>query len=126
MDHRIVWQTCNLLSGIFQSVSNVRVNQQLHTLMIDWALNKHPSKSQSAFIESCLVARKRHQELNNVIIGLFYEVANMGRRKDNSYLIEIFYVLLPQYFFHEYEYLELMDDLLDSHHFQCEKERSDK
>lgn len=50
----------------------------------------------------------------------------MGRRKDNSYLMEIFYYILPQYFFHEYEYLELMNDILESHHFQFEKERTDK
>ena len=94
--------------------------------MIDWALNKKQNIGQSAFIESCLVSRMNHQELNKGIIGLFYEVANMGRRKDNSYLIEIFYIILPLYFYHEYEYLELMDDLLVSHHFQFEKERSDK
>ena len=33
------------------------------------------------FIYSCLIAKKNHSELNNVVIGLFYEVANMGRSK---------------------------------------------
>lgn len=33
------------------------------------------------FIHSCLLARENHKDLNNVVIGLFYEVANMGRSK---------------------------------------------
>lgn len=60
--------------------------------MIRWALsqndyglfkgaNKTAASQNIDFIQSCLIARKNHQELNNVIIDLFYEVANMGRSK---------------------------------------------
>ena len=60
--------------------------------MIRWALNQNdqgefmgPNKVSSSqqydFIQSCLIARQRHSELNNVIIDLLYEVANMGRSK---------------------------------------------
>jgi len=61
--------------------------------MIRWAMNqddngwfKGPPKDQNCsqnvdFIQSCLLARENHQELNNVIIGLFIEIANMGRSK---------------------------------------------
>ena len=33
------------------------------------------------FIKLCLVARSNHSELEHEIIGLFYEVANIGRSK---------------------------------------------
>ena len=61
--------------------------------MIRWTMNqdengqfKGPSSNFSGtenvdFIYSCLLAKKNHPELNNVVIGLFYEVANMGRSK---------------------------------------------
>ena len=69
------------------------------------------------------------------MIGLFIEVANMGRSKrkwerqnDNSQLVELFAIILPQYFLDskEHEYFDLMHDILESHHFQFEKERIDK
>ena len=78
--------------------------------MIRWAMNQDEQGNfkgpeSNDFIQSCLLARKNHQELNNVVIGLFIEVANMGRSKrkwerqnDNSQLVELFAVILPQYF----------------------------
>ena len=97
--------------------------------------NQVSSSQQFDFIQSCLIARRRHRELNNVIIDLLYEVANMGRSKrkmdrqnDNSQLVELFSIILPKYFDDRtiHEYFELMHDLLESHHFQIEKERIDK
>lgn len=39
IDERIVWQTCNLLSGIFQYVNGIQINYGFQSLMIKWALN---------------------------------------------------------------------------------------
>lgn len=81
------------------------------------------------------MARANHSELGHEIIGLFYEVANIGRSKrkwerqnDASQLVELFYVILPQYFTSEsrHSYFDLMNDILESHHFQIEKDRIDK
>ena len=115
--------------------------------MIRWALNLNEegkfkgiknSSDLSAnfdFISSCFQALKNHTELHNVITGLFYEVANMGRSKrkwerqqDSSKLVELFSMILPIYFpeQREYEYFDLMHDILNSHNFQFEKERIDK
>ena len=114
--------------------------------MIRWAMNQdeqgnfkgvHRSNigENVDFILSCLTAKQNHSELNNVVIGLFYEVANMGRSKrkwerqhDNSQLVELFASILPHYFEEgkQYEYFDLMHDILESHHFQFEKERIDK
>ena len=61
--------------------------------MIRWALNLDEAgnfkgvssldlKSNTDFISNCFTAKNNHRELpHNVIIGLFYEVANMGRSK---------------------------------------------
>ena len=62
-----------------------------------------------------------------VIIGLFYDIANLGRSKrERSY--ELFLEILPQYYQkHEMHlYYELMDEILDSHHLKFEKDRIDK
>ena len=81
------------------------------------------------------MARTNHSELSKEIIGLFYEVAYIGRSKrkwerqsDSSQLVELFYVILPQYYndANRHEYFDLMDDILESHHFQIEKKRIDK
>jgi hypothetical protein len=40
VDERIVWQTCNLLSGIFQNVNGIQINYGFQSLMIKWAMNK--------------------------------------------------------------------------------------
>ena len=42
--------------------------------------------------------------------------------------MELFSIILPKYFDDStiHEYFELMHDLLESHHFQIEKERIDK
>jgi len=62
-------------------------------------------------------------------------VANMGRSKrkrerqnDNSQLVELFAIILPKYFEDDQqsEYFDLMHDIIESHHFQFEKERIDK
>ena len=99
--------------------------------MIDWALTHN--KSHINFVASCLTARQSHRELNTVITGLFYEVANIGRNRqmraqDSSNLVELFSRILPRYFsalnFHEY--YELVGDLISSHHYQFEKDRLDK
>jgi len=144
VDHRIVWQTCILLSGIFQNVNGIQINHGFQSLMIGWALNLDEEGSFSGpnhkngqvdFIRSCLIARKNHKELNNVIIDLLYEVANMGRSKrkvdrqhDNSQLVELFAIILPEYYTEDtaYHYFHLIHDLIESHHFQIEKERIDK
>ena len=69
------------------------------------------------------------------MIGLFYEVANMGRSKrncelqnDNSQLVDLFANVLPNYFEGDNlpKYFDLLNDVVESHHFQFEKERIDK
>jgi hypothetical protein len=39
VDDRIVWQTCNLLSAIFQNLNGLSVNSNFEASMIKWALN---------------------------------------------------------------------------------------
>jgi len=75
LDQRVVWQTCNLLSGIFQT----KLNNTLQNLMLKWALFQNQNGTD--FVSSCLIARKNHQELSSVVLKLFYEVANIGRHK---------------------------------------------
>ena len=140
VDERIVWQTCNLMSGIFQSVNSVKINQNFQTFMTQWALHQDYQGQfkgclKDDFINSCLTARKSHLDLNNVIVGLFCEVSNLGRSKriwepskESSQLVELFYNILPQYFSdqNKHEYYELMDEVLEMDHFQFQKERVDK
>lgn len=118
--------------------------------MIRWAMNQDDDgnfkgasdevemekKGQTVdFIKLCLIAREKHSELAHEIINLFYEVANIGRSKrkwerqnDNSQLVELFSVILPQYFTAQtmHHYFDLIHDIILSHHFQIEKDRIDK
>lgn len=144
VDVRVVWQTCNLLSGIFQFISGVSVNQGFQNLVIQWALNRdvHDNQlpvnasDQTDFISRCLISRREHQTVNNPVINLFFEVANLGRlkmnlqrsRENTLILHELFSKIIPRYFTHDEEhlYLELLEDTLASHLFQYEKDRIDK
>ena len=103
--------------------------------MIQWTLSKNRPLilNDRNFIECCLIARKNHIELNDLIIGLLFQVADLGRsRMQNkpSNLVELIFNILPHCFenlgFNNYEYVELIDDILESHHFHFEKERIDK
>ena len=112
--------------------------------MIRWALNQNEegkfkgvtkNASIKDFISSCLIARQNHPELESVVNTLFYEVANMGRskrkseqRRDNSIIVELFIIVLPQYFEKDrkHVYLDLMYDILESQNFQYEMDRIDK
>lgn len=142
VDDRIVWQTCNLLSGIFQFVSSISVNQGFQSLVIQWALNRDVNDNQlpidrvtqADFISRCLYSRREHQSVNSPIMNLFFEVANLGRLKKNQQkqscliLHDLFLTIIPQYFTldEEHSYLELIEDALSSHLFQYEKDRIDK
>ena len=122
-DTRIVWQTCNLLTLIFQSLNGSKIHYSLQNSLIRWALIT--SETNGDFISCCLTARQQHSEVNSVIINLLCEIANIGkfRKKNEISFFKLFAELIPRYFSSELDYLNLMQDVLDTHFFTIEKER---
>lgn len=101
--------------------------------MIQWALNRDVNDNQlpidrvlqTDFISRCLQSRHDHESVNNPIMKLFFEVANLSRLKKSQQkqscliLHDLLSTIIPQYFRkdEEHNYLELIEDTISSHLF---------